>query len=171
MPAAARAEVFALLDRLGVPHRTHAHAPIFTVDEGRDLRAQLPGAHTKTLFLKDKKGRLALVTAHGDRRADLQGVAGRIGFGRVSFAKPPLLQEVLGVTPGSVTPFALINDRARRCAAVVDAALLDAETIYCHPLENTASTAIAPAGLLVFLEALGYAPHVVDVEAPGPPDA
>lgn len=167
MPAT-RSELFALLDRLGVAHRTVAHAAIFTVDEGRDLKRQWPGGHSKNLFLKDKAGRLTLAVALGETRVDLVGLGRRLGSkGRLSFGSPELMTATLGVIPGAVTPFALMNDSARAVSTVVvDAALLAEDPVWFHPLENTASTAIAPEGFRAFLAACGVAPLVLPLERP-----
>src|SRR5262245_57750961 len=128
MPASPE-DLFARLDRLGVAYVTHAHAPVFTVAESGDLTARLPGAHTKNLFLKDKKGALFLVCAAAESRIDLNALSKALGAGRFSFGAPDLLHEALGVTPGSVTIFALINDVMNRVALVLDEALLGADLV------------------------------------------
>jgi len=160
-----RADLLALLDRLGVAHRTLDHPAIFTVEDGRDLKSSMPGAHTKNLFLKDKKGALTLVSALADTRVDLVGLGKVIGAkGRLSFGRPDLMVQTLGVIPGAVTPFALINNSARALAHVVfDAALMVCDPIWFHPLENTASTAIAADDLLKFAENCGFKPHILDL--------
>ena len=109
-----RAKLFARLEELGIAATTVEHAPVFTVEESQELRGSLPGAHTKNLFLKDKDGRMVLVVAKEDTRVDLKALAKRLGFGRFSFGKPDLLMEVLGIEPGSVTAFALINEASSR---------------------------------------------------------
>jgi Ala-tRNA(Pro) deacylase len=165
MPAAAtQADLFALLDAHGVQHRTLEHPAVFRVDEGHDIKAALPGGHTKNLFLKDGKGQVWLVCALGETRVDLKRLPETIGAARLSFGSPELMQEVLGVTPGSVTLFALINDAERRVKLVLDAALLEPEPINFHPLTNTATTAISQAGLRRFLKALDITAQVVDFE-------
>lgn len=156
-----RGELFERLAALGIPSVTVEHAPVFTVEESRDLRERLPGAHTKNLFVVDRDGRTALVVAKDDSRVDLKRVAERLGFGRLSFGKADLLAEELGVSPGSVTPFALINDPAQHVAVVVDAALLEFAEVNFHPLENTATTRIACADLLRFIRACGHEPMIM----------
>ena len=121
----------------------------------------LPGAHTKNLFLVDKDGRMTLVVAKDDTRVDLKALAKTLGLGRLSFGKPELLEAVLGVPAGSVTPLALINDTAADVTVVVDRALMDFPEVNCHPLENTATTRLATADLLRFIEACGHAPRVL----------
>lgn len=167
MPAT-RAELSAFLDRLGIAHRTVEHPAIFTVEEGRDLKLQWPGGHSKNLFLKDKAGRLTLGVALGETRVDLVGLGRRIGSkGRLSFGSPELMSATLGVIPGAVTPFALMNESARAVSTVVvDAALLAHDPVWFHPLENTASTAVSPDGLRAFLAALGIAPLILPLDRP-----
>ncbi len=106
--------LFARLEDLGIASTTIEHAPMFTVGQSQALRGTIPGAHTKNLFLKDKDGRLVLVVAKEDTCVDLKALAKRLGFGRFSFGKPELLKAVLGIEPGSVTAFALINETSRR---------------------------------------------------------
>jgi Ala-tRNA(Pro) deacylase len=121
--------LLAFLDRCGIVHATLEHAPVFRVEEGAEIKAALPGGHTKNLFLKDAKGRLWLVTALGDTRIDLKALPKAIGAARLSFGSAELLHQTLGVRPGSVTPFALINDAGRRVGLVVDQALLDSDPV------------------------------------------
>jgi Ala-tRNA(Pro) deacylase len=162
MPATEE-DLFARLAALGVTVETHHHAPVFTVAQARELRGELPGAHTKNLFLKDKKGALWLVVAMEDRQIDLKELRRRIGSAPLSFAGADLLREVLGVEPGSVTPFALINDEARRTTVVLDAQMMTAHPVLnFHPLTNTATTAIRPHDLLAFIRSCGHAPQIVD---------
>src|SRR5687768_11480783 len=106
--------LFAFLDAHGIAHRTIEHEPVFRVEEGQEIKARLPGGHTKNLFLKDDKARLWLISALGETRIDLKALPKRIGSGRHSFGSEALMVETLGVTPGSVTAFALINDRGRK---------------------------------------------------------
>ena len=165
MPKAAAQALFDVLDAAGVAHTTLEHAPVFHVGEGAEIKAQLAGGHTKNLFLKEAKGRLWLITALGETKIDLKALPARIGSAKLSFGSAALLEEALGVEPGSVTPFALINDAARRVTLIVDAALLRADPLNFHPLTNTATTQVSKAGFLAFLDALGVEPMVVDFEA------
>ncbi len=161
MPAT-EADLFAFLDAHGIAHRTHRHARVFRVDEGHEIKAALPGGHTKNLFLKDAKGQLWLVSALGETRIDLKSLPARIGSARLSFGSPERLYEALGVTPGSVTAFALINDPEHKVRFVLDAALIAHETLNFHPLSNDATTAVPREGFLAFLAALGVEPLVID---------
>lgn len=167
MPAT-RADLFELLDRIGVAHRTVEHKAIFTVEEGKDLKTQWPGGHSKNLFLKDKAGRISLAVALGETRVDLVGLGKRLGSkGRLSFGNPELMTATLGVIPGAVTPFALMNESAGAVGTVIlDTALLAHDPVWFHPLENTASTAVSPDGLKAFLAACGFSPVILPLERP-----
>ena len=163
MPAT-RAELLAMLARLGIATTTVEHAALFTVGQSRALRGAIAGAHTKNLFLKDRKGALFLVTAPEDAAIDLKHLHRLIrASGRLSFGKPDLLMEVLGVPAGAVTPFAAINDTAGRVAVILDAVLMAHERVNCHPLVNTATTTIAAADLIAFIRATGHEPRVLSV--------
>ncbi len=161
--AASREDLFALLDELGIAHETREHEAAFTVEDARRLRGLIPGGHTKNLFLKDKKGRLWLVVAEEDREVNLKQLHRRIGAARLSFGKAELMEQVLGVRPGSVTPFAVMNDREGRVTVVLDEAMMAHEVLNFHPLENTATTSISSQGLLKFLRATGHEPLLADV--------
>lgn len=162
--AATPAELFARLDDLGIGHATHHHPPLHTVAESVELRGTLPGGHCKSLFLRDRKGGLWLVVMLEDRRVDLKGLSDLLGASRFSFGSAELLFEALGVRPGSVTPFALMNDRARRVTPVLDEAMLGLDPLNYHPLVNIATTAIGAADLLAFIRACGHAPRVVALD-------
>lgn len=159
-----RADLLARLDALGIASTTSDHPPLHTVEESRALRGAIEGAHCKNLFLKDRKDALFMVVALENAEIELKTVHTLIGgSGKVSFGKPELLWEVLGVVPGSVTPFAAINDTAGRVKIVLDAAMMAEPVLNFHPLENTATTTIARADLVRFLEAVGHPPAVVAV--------
>ncbi|KAB2941616.1 MAG: prolyl-tRNA synthetase associated domain-containing protein [Hyphomicrobium sp.] len=159
MPAS-RQDLFARLAELGIRTTTVEHEPVFTVAESSRLERELPGAHTKNLFLKDEDGSLFLVVAMASTRVDLKALARTLGAGRFSFGKPELLLDALGVPPGSVTAFAVINDTRQRVHLVFDAELMQHETINCHPLENAATTNIARDDLLRFIRACGHEPRI-----------
>jgi Ala-tRNA(Pro) deacylase len=161
------ADLFAALDRLGIAHPTVSHPPLFTVEESQSLRGQIPGGHTKNLFLRDKKGALYLVTAEEDAEIELKSLHRRLGAsGRFSFGSADLLMETLGVAPGAVTPLAALNDTAGRVTVVLDAGLLQHAVINCHPLTNTMTTSIAGPDLVRFLEETGHSPRIVPVTGP-----
>jgi Ala-tRNA(Pro) deacylase len=161
-----RDELLALFDLHGVAHATLDHPAVFRVGEGEDIKQRLPGAHTKNLFLKDSRDQLWLVSAEQEARIDLKRLPAVIGSGRLSFGSAELMEEVLGVTPGSVTAFALINDSDRRVRFVLDAALHEADRVNFHPLVNTATTTVSQDGLRAFLRALGVVPMIVDFTGP-----
>jgi len=157
-----RAGLLDLLDQLGIAHATLDHPAVFRVGEGGAVKARIPGAHTKNLFLKDARGDLWLVCAKDDTAIELKRLHGVIGSARLSFGPAALMEEVLGVTPGSVTLFALANDPLHRVRLVLDLSLADAGQVSFHPLENTATTTVDQAGLRTFLAHLGREPLVVD---------
>jgi len=156
-------QLFARFDALGIAVKTQEHGPAFTVEDAKALRGEIPGGHCKNLFLKDKKGQLWLVVTLEEAQIDLKGLPAKIGAARISFGKPELLMEVLGIAPGSVTPFALINDTERRVNVVLDEGMMAHELVNYHPLCNTATTTIRSADLLAFIEACGHKPQIVAV--------
>lgn len=180
--AATRQDLMTFLEGLGLATVTHEHAAVFTVAQSEGIKTAMPGGHTKNLFLKDKKGALILISALAETRIALKDLHRRLGCGRLSFGKPELLEDVLGVTPGSVTGFALINDQpvndptgatsgppmgatsGPRVRFLIDAALMAHDPINFHPLENTATTAISPDDFLTFARACGHEPEIIAFE-------
>ena len=160
-----RARLLDWMAERGIGQTTHDHPAVFRVEEGLELKAAMPGAHTKNLFLKDKKGRLWLISARQDTVIDLKRADKWIGSARLSFGNETLLWETLGVRPGSVTALGLINDPDHRVTFVLDQALWDADIVNFHPLTNTATTALAQADFRRFLTLLGREPVVVDFGA------
>jgi len=166
--AATPAELFARLNERGIPTTTTEHAAAFTVEELAAQIGHMPGVHVKNLFLCDAKKKMWLVVAPFERRIDLKKLAPVIGAARLSFGSADRLLRVLGVTPGSVTPFAVINDPGREVQVILDKAMMSAEVINAHPLINTMTTAIAPADLTRFLEDRGHQARLVDLAAAAP---
>lgn len=164
MPAT-RDDLFKFLDDLGIETTTIAHKAVFTVEESTGLERDIPGGHTKNLFLKCKKGNLYLLVALNDAVVDLKTLHKVIGSGRLSFGSAELLGEVLGITPGSVTPFSLVNEREGRVGVLLDARMMRHDILNYHPLENTATTSIARDDLLRFIRATGHEPRLIDLEA------
>jgi Ala-tRNA(Pro) deacylase len=157
-----------LLERLatlGIAQRTVAHPPLFTVAESKALRGQLPGLHIKNLFLRNKKGAMWLVTCLEDRQVDLKWLGEALGAGRFSFGSGERLMAHLGVSPGAVTPFAVVNDKAGLVAMVLDRALVSDEPVNAHPLVNDRTTAVSGRDLVRFLEAAGHPPRLLDFGA------
>ena len=162
-PTAATPEaLFSTLSQLGIDYVNHHHAPVMTVEDNRALRGTIPGLHAKNLFLKDKSGGLWLVVAEEQQCIDLKALAGYLGVGKFSFANADMLLKVLGVAPGSVTPFAIINDPERLVRVVLDPALAHAPQVNFHPLVNTQTTTIQGSDLVSFLQSLQHDPWVVD---------
>ena len=160
-----RDELLAFLEAHRIEARTVDHPAVFRVDEGQEIKASMPGAHTKNLFLKDAKDQLWLISALGETSIDLKRLHPVIGSARLSFGNPALMQETLGVTPGSVTAFGLINDTHHRVRFVLDLALAEAELVNFHPLTNTATTAVSQAGFRRFLDLVEVPPLIVDFDA------
>lgn len=153
--------LLARLDELGVSHRTMAHPPVFTVEEANRLRGATPGAHSKNLFVRDKKERHWLVSCLADRRVDLGWLADRLGTKRLTFCSRRRLAGYLGIRPGAVSPFAVINDAQGVVRVALDAQLLATEPLNFHPLDNAKTTAVSRAGLMRFLEAECHEPLIL----------
>jgi len=145
-PHPSEPELYALLDQLGISHHTEEHRAVFTVAEGADVKARLPGGHTKNLSSEIRLNQLHK----------------RIGTKRLSFGKPDALLEMLGVVPGSVTVFSVLNDKRCQVRLILDQALFDHDAVWFHPMRNTASTRVAPKDLIRFAEAVGHPPTLID---------
>jgi len=159
-------DLFAFLDKLGIAHQTVQHPALFTVEQSRSLRGQIAGGHTKNLFLKDKRGALFLVVASEDAAIELKSLHRLLGAsGRFSFGSAELMREKLGVEPGSVTPFAALNDTTGQVTIVLDAAMMAHATLNFHPLVNTMTTAIGRDDLVRFLAATGHQARIEPVAA------
>ena len=155
-------DLSAYLDNLAIRHQTIEHPPMFTVEDGLSWHDKIPGLSCKNLFLKDKKDRLWLVVMPAMKRANLNRLEKVIGCARLSFGKPELLEEVLNIKPGSVTPFALMNATDKRLTVVLDEHMMQAQMVNFHPLRNTASTSLTSADLLKFIRSLGFSPLIED---------
>jgi Ala-tRNA(Pro) deacylase len=167
--AASPEQLFAYLDSLGIARKTVTHPPLFTVEQSRALRGQIPGGHTKNLFLRDKKDALFLVVALEDAAIDLKSLHRRLGAaGRFSFGSAELLRATLGVEPGAVTPFGALNDTDLRVTVVLDAAMMGHANLNYHPLVNTMTTSVARDDLVKFLQATGHPPRIEPVAETGP---
>lgn len=158
------------LASLAIEAETVDHPPLHTVEDSQALRGDIPGGHTKNLFVKDKKNRLFLLVLGETTAIDLKRVHEKIGAqGRVSFGAADLLEEVWGVRPGAVTPFGAINDAAGKVRVVLDQAMMVHERLNFHPLVNTRTTGLASADLIKFLRATGHEPMVVALGEDQPP--
>ncbi|MDH3667272.1 MAG: prolyl-tRNA synthetase associated domain-containing protein [Paracoccaceae bacterium] len=162
---AGQAELYALLEANGTAYAHHTHPPLFTVEESQALRGELPGGHVKNMFMKDKKGAIWLATCLEHRQIRIRDLEKEVGAKCLSFGKAELLWEVLGVLPGAVTPFGLLNDReAHRVNVALDIQMLEHDPLNFHPLHNEATTAISKTGFLKFLTLTGHTPVMVDFE-------
>lgn len=153
------------LTGLDIAFKLYRHPPLFTVDDSRALRGDMPGAHCKNMFLKAKSGALVLITCREDRKIRIRDLEKEIGLRKLSFGKPELLLEVLGVTPGAVTPMALFNDIAQQVQFVLDAQMMRSEIINCHPLQNAATIAISTTDLLRCAAESGHVAQMIDFDA------
>ena len=161
------AQLLARLAELGITTQTIDHDPVFTVEESQQVSGDMRGGHIKNLFLRNRKEEMWLVTVEENRRVDLKALGEKLtgetgGAAKLSFGSADRLMTYLGVIPGAVTPFAVINDKARKVKMVLDRHLLDCNPVFAHPLVNFKTTAIAPQDLLAFLEAEGHKPQLLD---------
>ncbi len=163
MPATPE-DLLARLDALGIETVVHNHPPLYTVEDSQNLRGDIAGGHCKNLFFKDKKGALWLVVTLEDADLDLKRLHGVIGSARLSFGKPDLLMETLGVIPGAVSPFALFNDRTVVVNVILDKAMMGHEMLNYHPLSNEMTITVASGDLVAFIEACGHAPRIVELQ-------
>ena len=160
---ATREELFDRLEELGIQTETLDHRPMFTVEDGEDVLKDIPGGRCKSLFLKDKKGGLWLVVMLGEDRLDTKTLQKTLGSARLSFGKAELMESVLGVEPGSVTPFALINETAKDVQVVLQKRMMEMDLLNYHPLKNDATTTLASPDLLKFIRAMGHNPVILDL--------
>ena len=162
-------DLIEFLAKHGIHPARHEHPPVMTVEESLRLVPKFPGAKTKNLFLRDKKGRRHfLVTVPHDKAVDIDALADEIGVNGLGFGSEERLRKYLGIRPGSVSLLALVNDEARAVVFVLDKALWEAEAVHAHPLVNTATMVIPHADLERFLTATGHAPRVIDVPVKTP---
>ena len=157
-----REELFDFLDSHEIPHKTYDHAPIFTVEDGAEVKAKMPGGHTKNLFLKDKAGHFFLICAVAQTTIKINKLHPVLGCKRLSFGKAEPLLELLGMTAGSVTLFSILNDTEHQVTLILDKALLNHDIVNFHPLLNDATTAISCQGMIRFAKAAGHDPIIVD---------
>lgn len=156
-------QLFEILNTLGIAYTLHRHAPIFTVAEGEHLKASIPGVHCRNLFLADKKKIMYLVVVANETSVDLKGLETKLSSGRLSFGSPERLWTYLGIRPGSVCPFTLINDPDHRVNLVLDAQMMQAEIVNYHPLDNAMTIGLSPADLLKFFVHTGHVPRILDL--------
>ena len=165
MTEATREDLYALFEANDITYKTTDHAPVFTVEESAEIKAGMPGGHTKNLFLKDKAGKLFLICALGDTQIKVNKLHPILACKRLSFGKPDLLLKHLGVVPGSVTLFSVMNDKEQNVTLVLDKALLDHDIVNFHPLKNNATTAVSKDDMLKFTEITSHTPIILDFVA------
>ena len=165
--AAGPPELFRRLNGLGVAHTTLEHPPVFTVEEARALRGTIPGAHSKNLFLRDKKENHWLVSCLSHRTVDLFWLAERLGTKRLTFCTPRRLLAYLGITPGAVSPFAVLNDVTGIVKVALDEEMLEQAPLNFHPLDNTMTTSVSREGLITYLESVGHEPRLISFPEEG----
>ena len=158
-------QLYALFDEHGIAYAHNTHPPLHTVEESKELRGDLPGAHVKNMFLKDKKGQFWLVTCLEHRRIRIRDLEKQIGAAKASFGKPEALWEMLGIRPGAVSPFGLINDAEHQVRVVLDEQMLSVDPINAHPLHNEATTTVSLADFKRFFQITGHEPIVIDFDA------
>src|SRR5215510_6857080 len=156
-------QLLARLSVLGISVQNHAHDAVFTVEEAKALRGELHGGHIKNLFLRNKKEEMWLVVVEEDKRVDLKALGEKLNAGKLSFGSPDRLLRYLGVLPGAVTPFGIINDKDRKVKVVLDRDLMGYNPVNAHPLVNTMTTALSAQDLVKFLEAEGHKPDLLDL--------
>ncbi len=161
-------ELLALLAGMGIQTETYEHEPIRTVAEGLHHKDFIPGTHCRNLFLRDKKKRMYLVTAANETAIDLKKLETLLGCARLSFGSEERLWQYLGVRPGSVCPFAVINDREHRVRVILDKAMMDSDLVNYHPLINDRSTCLTPSGLMRFFAHTGHDPEILDLSVVAP---
>ncbi len=155
--------IFDFLDSLGIEHVTTEHEPAFTVEDAARITSHIAGGHTKNLLLESKTGSLCMLSCLDSQSVKINGLTRLLGLPKMSFAKPERMIDVLAVRPGSLSPFALINDRDKQVLPVLDMQLFDDDHVNFHPLDNAKTTTIRSEDLTKFLEALGYQAQIIDM--------
>jgi Ala-tRNA(Pro) deacylase len=164
------AQLLQRLDSLGISYRFYEHEAVFTVAQSQRVDRDIPGVHCRNLFLRDKKKAMFLVVAAHETAIDLKKLAPLIGGDRLSFGSPERLWEHLGVRPGSVCPYAIINDTAQAVTVILDAHMMAGEIVNYHPLINTMTIGVMPDDLIKFIRSCGHEPRIVDL-TPAAPDS
>lgn len=156
-------ELLSLLEKLAIPTTLYKHRAVFSVGEADELDNSMPGAHTRNLFIRDKRENMFLITLLANKPVKLDRLADLLGAGRFSFGSPERLMKYLGVTPGSVTPFAMMNDKEHKVTLILDAEMMEQDIVNYHPLINTMTVGLPPSGLTKFLENCGSKFQIIDL--------
>ncbi len=150
----------------GITFTRYEHPAVFTCEDAERLCPAMPGAHTKNLFLRDRKGKRHFLVVVGDKKnVDLKSLKVLVNADKLSFASPEKMKEYIGVEPGSATILGLVTDAQHAVEVFIDEEIWNADTILCHPLINTASMAIPKGGIERFLAVTGHAYKIVNVPA------
>lgn len=160
--------LLSVLKGLGVAYTLYRHDPIFTVEQGVPLKAQIPGLHCRNLFLRDQKEAMFLVVVGNDTRLDLKKLSGVLGAGRLSFGSAERLWRYLGIRQGSVNPFCILNDAAHKVRLILDAAMMQADLVNYHPMDNAMTIGLAPSALLRVMDLNGRRAEIVDLSMAAP---
>lgn len=155
-------QLFTILDSLNIKHTNYIHEPLYTCEQAASVK--LPGAQCKNLFLKDSKKRLYLVVACAATAINLKQLSKKLAAPELRFANADLLMQHLGLLPGSVTPFGLINDKDHAIAVILDKNLFDHDLCGFHPLSNDAMTVIDPKDLIPFIKHCGNSYQIINFE-------
>lgn len=161
-------DILDILDDLGISYKLYEHEPIFTVAEGEHLKAGMPGVHCRNLYMRDNKKNNILVVAANETDIDLKKLPDLLECGRLSFGSPERLWEYLGIRPGSVNPFTVINDKNNDVALYLDAKMMEADIMNVHPMDNAKTVGLPPSDLLRFLDKIGHAYKVIDLSSAAP---
>lgn len=161
-------KILAMLDELGIVYQLYEHDPIFTVAEGEHLKAGMPGIHCRNLYMRDNKKNNVLVVAANETQIDLKKLPDLLGCGRLSFGSADRLWEFLGIRPGSVNPFTVINDKDHQVTLYLDKTLMEADLLNVHPMDNAKTVGLAPSDLARFLEKIGHPFRIIDLSAAAP---
>ncbi|MBO4220962.1 prolyl-tRNA synthetase associated domain-containing protein [Bradyrhizobium neotropicale] len=162
-------ELLAYLESNGIEARTFQHPPVHTVEESKSLRGDIPGLHTKNMFLRDGKKNYFLFVTDEDAVINLKQLARKIGAkGGLSFGSADALRELLGIQPGAVSVLAVVNDKERKVRVVLDQKLVGVATINCHPLSNQRTTSLSREALEKFLAVTGRDPSYIDLDDDSP---
>lgn len=167
LPTSAEA-LFSMLAHLGIEYRLYHHQPVFTVEESLDIERDMPGAHCRNLFVRDKKETMFLVVARNETMIDLKKLSGLLDCGRLSFGSAERLWAYLGVRPGSVCPFAIINDKDCAVTIVLDKAMMASDIVNYHPMENHMTIGLTPDDLMMFIRHAGHEPLILDLTTAKP---
>lgn len=161
-------QLFEIIGKLNIAYQRHDHPPVFSVQDGIEIEKNIAGLHCRNLFLRDKKEKTFLVVAGNYTAVDLKKLEKLLDCGRLSFGSPERLWRVLGVRPGSVCPYAVVNDREKIVTVILDKYMMEQPLINHHPLINTMTIGVHPSGLMTFIESCGHKPHVLDLSLVAP---